>query len=105
MPRLAWDSGRVPAPVVGGFYQSVKDFHGGTLDAVPEKEFVRAGEAVDRRHEPQDEAVVAIEGRPGLPRPYLLWSRSTEPRNGKYEPASAIKIVQGAPPPGPPARR
>ena len=60
---------RVPAPGVGGFYQGLEDIHGGTLDTVAEKEFVRAGEAVDRRHEPQDEAVMAVEGRPGLPRP------------------------------------
>ena len=54
-----------PAPGVGRFDQALQHVECGGLDTVAEQELLTAGKTFHRRNEPQDEAVVRLQGRAG----------------------------------------
>ena len=57
---------RLPAPGVAGLDERLQHVEGRAFNAVAEKEALGAGEAVEGGDEPDDEAVVALEGRAGF---------------------------------------
>ena len=91
---------RASLPGVRRIDQGLQHVHRNALDPVAKEEPIAAREAVEHGRQPDDEAVMGLEGRSRFPCPSLLARSIGPPCNDLH----SRKILLGASPPGPPGK-
>ena len=89
---------RASLPGVRRIDQGLQHVHRNALDPVAKEKPLAPRETVEHRHQPDDEAVMGLEGRSRFPRPVSPGSL----HRSSLQLLPLTQILQGASPPGPP---